>query len=138
MGNSDLDDNKEDSIPLINSVGNIRPQIDTSEIYVIATSLACGSSKQKIEIASSKDVYLAEFFVELEIVENLCLDKFIMKNEDSIPTSDKPSDKIMPDVEHGKSTVGFTDRHILRQYPFDPGANFFIVTIPIPARDPCI
>ncbi|OIT00712.1 hypothetical protein A4A49_12621 [Nicotiana attenuata] len=138
MGNSDLDDNKEHFIPLINSVGDTRPQRDTSESYVIATYLACGSSKQKIEIASSKDVYLAKFLVEPETVEDLCLDQFILENEYSIPTSDKPSDEIMPDVEHGKSMVGFTDRHILSQYPFDPGANVFIVTIPITARDPCV
>nr|XP_009763465.1 PREDICTED: uncharacterized protein LOC104215376 [Nicotiana sylvestris]XP_009763466.1 PREDICTED: uncharacterized protein LOC104215376 [Nicotiana sylvestris]XP_009763467.1 PREDICTED: uncharacterized protein LOC104215376 [Nicotiana sylvestris]XP_009763468.1 PREDICTED: uncharacterized protein LOC104215376 [Nicotiana sylvestris] len=60
------------------------------------------------------------------------------ENEDSIPTSDKTSDEIIPDVEHGKSTMGFIDRHNLSRYPFDCGANFFILTIPITARDHCV
>ncbi|OIT23652.1 hypothetical protein A4A49_37167, partial [Nicotiana attenuata] len=137
-GNSGLDDNEEDFLPPVIAVGDTRSPRDTSRRYVIATTLGCGSSKQNIEIVSFEDMYLAEFFMEPETIEDLCLDKFFMENEDSIPTSDKTSDEIMPDVEHGKSTTGFIDRHNLSRYPFDCGTNFFILTIPITARDHCV
>nr|XP_018624828.1 uncharacterized protein LOC108944362 isoform X1 [Nicotiana tomentosiformis] len=138
MGSSGLDDNEEDFLPPVIVVGDTRSPRDTSQRYVIATSLGCGSSKQKIEIVSFEDMCLANIFMEPETIEDLCLDKFFMENVDSIPTSDKTSDEIMSDVEHGKSMMGFSDRHILSRCPFDPGANFFIVTIPITARDHCV
>ncbi|OIT35990.1 hypothetical protein A4A49_61238, partial [Nicotiana attenuata] len=125
-------------LPPVIAVRDTRSPRDTSRRYVIATSLGCGSSKQKIKIVSFEDMYLAEFFMEPETIEDLCLDNFCMENEDSISTSDKTSDEIMPDVEHGKSTMGFIDRHNLSRYPFYCGANFFIVTIPITARDHCV
>lgn len=39
-----------------------------------------------------------------------------METVDSIPISDKTSDEIMSDVEHGKSMMGFSDSHILSRY----------------------
>lgn len=75
-GSSGLDDNEEDFLPLVIEVGDTRSPRDTSRRYVIATSLGCGSIKQKIEIVSFEDMYLAEFFMEPETIEDLCLDKF--------------------------------------------------------------
>lgn len=54
------------------------PQIDMSERYVTTTSLDCGSCKQEIGFNFFEDMYLVEFFLEPESIEDLYLDNFFL------------------------------------------------------------
>ncbi|KAF3656773.1 hypothetical protein FXO38_13984 [Capsicum annuum] len=86
------------------------------------------SSKQKIEFETFDDMYLADFFMEPE-TEYLSLDKVVMGNGDDIPTSEIPVDKVIHDVERGKSTVEFSGHNILYQFSFNPSVNFLSLFI---------
>ncbi|WMV09678.1 hypothetical protein MTR67_003063 [Solanum verrucosum] len=64
----------EDDIDLdISANPNGSPQRDMSERYVTSISLDSGSPKQQIEFASFEDMYLLEFFSELETKSLLLL-----------------------------------------------------------------
>nr|XP_033511843.1 uncharacterized protein LOC117276624 [Nicotiana tomentosiformis] len=105
------------------------PQRDMLVKYVTAPSFDHDPTKQQIEFETFEDMYIGEFLWELESIEDLYLDNSFKENEDDIPTSYMPSDKMLSDDGHRESTGGFNDHHILNRFPFDRGANFLYVTI---------
>ncbi|OIT29809.1 hypothetical protein A4A49_16541 [Nicotiana attenuata] len=77
-------------------------QRDMPVKYVTAPSL--DHVQWKIEVETFEDMYLAKFLMEPVIIEDLCLDKLFMENEDVIPRSDIFSDEMLSDDDHEEST----------------------------------
>ncbi|KAG5630347.1 hypothetical protein H5410_002064 [Solanum commersonii] len=65
-------------------------------------------------------MYLAEFFLEPETIEDLYLVNLFLEIEDSIPRSNMPSNEMLV-KEDGKSTDEFSAHNILCQFSFNPG-----------------
>ncbi|KAG5603414.1 hypothetical protein H5410_034784 [Solanum commersonii] len=102
---------------------------DMSKRYVTATSLVRSSNKPKIGFEICEDLYLAEFFLELAIIEDLYYEKQILEIENCIPQSTMPLDDMMLVVEHENYTEELNAYNILCQFPFNPGATSLNVVV---------
>ncbi|KAF3647496.1 hypothetical protein FXO37_19903 [Capsicum annuum] len=102
------------------------PQRELPERYIHTISLNRGYNVRQIEIET------------LEGTEYLSLDKVLMGSGYDIPTSEIHVDKVISDVERGKSIEEFSGHNILYQFPFNPGVNSFIIVIHKTATNLCV
>ncbi|PHT39602.1 hypothetical protein CQW23_18456 [Capsicum baccatum] len=102
------------------------PQRELPGRYTNAFFVNRGSNQRQIEIET------------LEGTEYLSLDKVLIGNGDDIPTSEIPMDKVIFDVEHGKSTEEFSGHNILYQFPFNYGVNSFTVVVHKTVTNLCV